>query len=133
MTTTKQQDRANFALKKLEEFSEDKSNIVVKKELSSFIVGMPTMILANGLGQSLAYLFSKYKKTERQQTLKIIIEYICENYKSDFGEYKATSEASFNFLKRLQNIDQLKYVKIQEDVLKMLEWLKRYARAFEEK
>ena len=61
---TKQQKRAKFALNELK----DKvSKNEVDSKLATFIVGMPNMILSNGIGQSMAFLMAKAKsKPERK-------------------------------------------------------------------
>ena len=120
---TKQQQRAEFALKSLEEFK----GSGVKKEYSQFIVGMPNMILSNGLGQSLAFLKAKSSKKERAFVFKVLKDYLQKEYYSDF---EGVSD-DFEFLGKINSISQSTYIKMQEEVLKMLEWLKRYARAFE--
>lgn len=121
---TKQQKRAEFALKSLDEFKSSG----VPKDHATFIVGMPNMILSNGLGQSLAFLKAKSAKKEREFVFKVLKKYICGEFNSDFP----SQADDFSFLKKLNEIDQAKYIQIQEEVLRMLEWLKRYARAFQE-
>lgn len=120
---TKQQKRAEFALKSLGEFKQQG----VPSSHATFIVGMPNMILSNGLGQSLAFLKAKSSKKEREFVFNVLKKYICEEFNSDFP----SQNDDFSFLKKLNEIDQAKYIKIQEEVLRMLEWLKRYARAFQ--
>lgn len=120
---TKQQERAQFALRALDAYKKDG----VPKEYAQFIVGMPTMILSNGLGQSLAFLKVKSSKKERSFVFKVLKEYLQKEYKSEF----ANTPDDFTFLEKINSISQSTYIEIQEEVLKMLEWLKRYARAFE--
>ena len=55
---TVQQQRAAFALNEISKIAE-KNKGKISAELASFIVGMPTMILANGIGQTFAFLLSK--------------------------------------------------------------------------
>ena len=130
MIQTKQQKRAKFALNELNE--KVKSNSVDSK-LSTFIVGMPNMILSNGLGQSLAFLMAKAKdKPERKFVFYTIKKYLCQNYNGTFGSFKSDDmQNNYEFLKKFNDISQGDYLKMQEEVLRMLEWLKRYARAFE--
>lgn len=120
---TKQQKRAEFALKALEIYKDG-----VKEEYANFIVGMPNMILSNGLGQSLAFLKAKISKKERQFVFSVLKKYLQKEYKSTFGGV----DDDFSFLEKLNEVSQNDYIKMQEEVLRMLEWLKRYARAFEE-
>ena len=129
MVKTKQQKRAEFALETLKQIS---PNLKIDKKLSTFIVGMPTMILSNGLGQTMAYLMAKKDKEDRKETFYIINKYLCATRENIFGKYNRSPEGAFNCLMKFTEINQKEYVEIQEDVLRMLEWLKRYARAFSE-
>ncbi len=117
---TKQQERAQFALKNLK----DKE---MSKDLANFIVGTPTMLLSNGLGQTMAFLMAKKKKDDKFVfVFEVIKDYMCKSYK-EFPPSLDDKEFMMKFL----NIDFYKQIDMQNDVLKMLEWLKRYARAFE--
>lgn len=120
---TKQQKRAEFALNALNEFK----ITGLPSETATFIVGMPNMILSNGLGQSLAFLKAKSSKKERNFVFNVLKKYLCEEYSSEFSK----EPDDYSFLKKLNELDQAQYIKMQEEVLRMLEWLKRYARAFE--
>ena len=125
---TKQQKRAEFALESLQD-KVKRDN--VEKKLATFIVGMPNMILSNGLGQSLAFLKAK-GKDEHKFVFCVIKKYLCENYEDVFGKPAQDNfQDDFNFLKKFTEISQGKYIKMQDETLRMLEWLKRYARAFE--
>lgn len=120
---TKQQKRAEFALKALDEFKING----VPSDTATFIVGMPNMILSNGLGQSLAFLKAKSSKIERNFVFNVLKKYLCKEYSSVFQK----EIDDYSFLKKLNELDQAQYIKMQEEVLHMLEWLKRYARAFD--
>ena len=54
---TKEQERAAFALKQITNIF----GIPVAKDDANFVVGVPTMILTNGLGQTMAFLLAKGK------------------------------------------------------------------------
>ena len=54
-----QQERAKFAIEQLEKIS---INQVIDKDTATFIVGMPNMILSNGIGQTMAFLLAKNDK-----------------------------------------------------------------------
>lgn len=127
---TKQQKRAAFALAELKDKVEKQQ---VDSKLATFIVGMPNMILSNGIGQSMAFLMAKAKKKpEREFVFYTIKKYLCQNYKDTFGDFKKDDmQNDYDFLKKFNEVSQDKYIKIQDEVLRMLEWLKRYARAFE--
>ena len=120
---TKQQKRAEFALRELRQYKTGG----VPSGHATFIVGMPNMILSNGLGQTLAFLKAKSSKKERDFVFKVLKKYI----QREFSTFSSADD-DFSFLEKLNSISQSEYIKIQEEVLRMLEWLKRYARAFEE-
>ncbi|HAZ96755.1 type III-B CRISPR module-associated protein Cmr5 [uncultured Treponema sp.] len=120
---TKQQKRAEFALKSLDKYKDSG----VPSTYATFIVGMPNMILSNGLGQSLAFLKAKSSKKEREFVFGILKSYLQKEFSSSFVNVKD----DFAFLSKINSISQNEYIKMQEEVLRMLEWLKRYARAFE--
>lgn len=130
---TKQQKRAAFALKKIRSFiaPEDK-NLKMKPEefhdLANFIVGVPNMILSNGLGQTLAFLLTK--KDKQKKTFSIIKEWI---QSSENSSIKISGNTDMEFLMEFSEIDQKKYIDVQNEILRLMEWLKRYARAFDEK
>lgn len=114
---TMQQKRAKFALEALK-------NEEISKDLANFIVGTPTMLLSNGLGQTMAFLMAKMDKKERKFVFDVIKEYLCKNYEDYF-----TSQDDKEFMMQFHNIDFYKQIEMQNEILKMLEWLKRYARA----
>ena len=114
---TMQQKRAKFALEALK-------NEEISKDLANFIVGTPTMLLSNGLGQTMAFLMAKMDKKERKFVFDVIKEYLCKNYEDYF-----TSQDDKEFMMQFHNIDFYKQIEMQNEILKMPEWLKRYARA----
>ena len=52
---TKEQQRSAFALEHINDFGAQG----VSKEYANFIVGVPTMILTNGIAQTMAFLLAK--------------------------------------------------------------------------
>jgi len=127
---SKEQKRSDFALTQLKRTFLEDGNSTIKKELANFIVGTPTMILQNGFGQTMAFLISKCKgKTEKTDkhffTFRTIARW------SESVNEKVPSEKS-GFFEAVSKLEQTDYLKLQEEALKMLQWLKRYARAFQE-
>lgn len=125
---TKQQKRASFVLNQLNNSFSPNGTVTVDSKTATFIVGTPNMVLSNGLGQTMAFLMAKMKdKPERKFVFETIKKYLEENYKNTF-----TPQAdNFVFIQKFSTISSGDYIKIQDEVLRMLEWLKRYARAFE--
>ena len=127
---SKEQKRSDFALEQLKNTFSNGGNLTIKKELANFIVGAPTMILQNGFGQTMAFLLSKCKgKTDKKDkhffTFRTIARW------SERVNEKVPSEKSA-FFEAVSSLEQADYLKLQEEALKMLQWLKRYARAFQE-
>jgi CRISPR-associated protein Cmr5 len=116
---TKQQERAKFALEQIIKLGNP-----VPSESANFIVGTPTMILTNGLGQSLAFLLSKGIDKKEGKVFNIIKEWLIK-------EQFVTVSDNLEFLRKFNSLDQAGYLKAQHETLKLLEWLKRYARAFQ--
>lgn len=124
---TKQQKRAEFALKSVQKIM-DKNNQCVPEKLATKIVGMPNMILSNGFGQTLAFLLSK--KGNETETEEEIIFHILKNWFQTDSSLAANAMTEMAFLESIIALPCNKYIEAQNEALRMLEWLKRYARAF---
>ena len=118
-----QQERAKFAIEQLEKIS---SNQVIDKDTATFIVGTPNMILSNGIGQTMAFLLAKTDKEKK--VYRILKNWICKKY-ANLG---FTDKSDMDFIKTFCTLKQDKYLEIQRESLRLCEWLKRYARAFQE-
>lgn len=123
---TKQQKRAAFALKQVKNFKDTQGNDKEFHELANFIVGVPNMILSNGLGQTLAFLLTK--KDKQKKTFSVIKDWL-EDSNNPFFTAKANTE--MDFLTKFTTLDQKTYLSMQDETLRLVEWLKRYARAFD--
>ncbi len=127
---SKEQKRSDFALEQLKNTFSNGGNLTIKKELANFIVGAPTMILQNGFGQTMAFLLSKCKgKTDINDKHYFTFRTIARWSERING--KVPTEKS-GFFEAVSKLEQTDYLKLQEEALKMLQWLKRYARAFQE-
>ena len=127
---SKEQKRSDFALKQLKDTFSNDGDLTIKKDIANFIVGAPTMILQNGFGQTMAFLLSKCKgKTEKKD--KHFFTFTTIAMWSERINEKVPSERS-GFFEAVSKLEQTDYLKLQEEALKMLQWLKRYARAFQE-
>ncbi len=126
---SKEQQRAEFALARIQEAMTSGSGRV-PEDFANFIVGTPTMILQNGLGQTMAFLLSKCKGREDVAdkhffTFRAIARW-CERENSQI------QSRPMDFLQAVTQLHQGQYLTLQEEALKMLQWLKRYAKAFQE-
>lgn len=117
---TKEQKRSAFALVQVEKVF----GIPVDKETANFVVGVPTMVLANGLGQTLAFLLSK-QKDQHTKTFSVVRKWLEQEVTSLKGR------TDLEFLQSFAALDQAVYLQAQQETLALLQWLKRYVRAFE--
>ncbi len=126
MATTKEQQRSGFALEKIEKVFGGQTD----KDTANFIVGLPTMILQNGFGQTLAFLFSKWNGKNDQKHMKYKK---CADIMLDWANKNSAGlgDELMGALTRISKMDAHVYLKIQQETLAMLGWLKRYARAFQ--
>lgn len=120
---TKEQERSAFALKELSTFFGEK----IDEKDANFLVGLPTMILQNGFGQTLAFLYSKAKGNDKDKHYKaaqVILKWADMN----------NAHLGIDPKKALTSISTMEapaYMQLQQETLLMLNWLKRYARAFQ--
>ena len=124
---TKQQKRAAFALDEIVKYKDSSKNKAEFHDFANFIVGMPNMILSNGLAQTLAFLLTK--KDKQKKAFDIIKNWIQTPNNASFG---IKGDTDIAFLKAFSMIDQKTYIDVQNETLRLVEWLKRYARAFDE-
>ncbi len=120
--------RAQYALTKVDEIKKNCKGLN-NKNYKSFVAGCPTMILQNGLGQALAFWAAKSKlKAEKKEGQ--ILEVIRGWFRELENQLKLESEDCKDFIKKLMDEKQNKFVFFQKETLLMLEWYKRYANAF---
>lgn len=121
---SRQQQRADFALARIDE-NYPKG---VPKDDASFLAGAPAQILQNGLGQSLAFWAAKGGSDGKHDTK--------DKYTFTFDtvtlwlnpERKRNRKEIFADLNKM---DLHTYCKQQHEALELLQWLKRYGKAFE--
>jgi len=88
-----------------------------RKDFSQFCKSFPTMVLKNGLGQSLAFIKSKNdKKYDNMYTT--LNDWLIE--------MKLVKEDTF---REIHTMDSRKYMQIQAESIRFLEWIKRYENA----
>ncbi len=135
---TKAQERAKFAYEKVKEALE----ILGKgsaKEFSSFVSGLPAMILQNGLGHTLCFLLAKaadqnkgrYKKKDKEAKHWLAFEALAEWLKErNFLSYDP--EQPTKIVDEITGKNALDYLALQEEALRFLEWFKVMSKMFVE-
>ena len=111
---TLSQRRADKALELLEKIPEKGKN---RKEFSQFCKSFPTMILQNGLGQAIAFIKSKKEKPDDKY------DRMYNTLNSWLKELELIKEDA---LREINTMDAQKYLEIQMESIKFLEWIKRY-------
>jgi len=114
---TKEQKRSVFALEQLDQqFGKQ-----IDEESANFIMGVPTMILMNGLGQTLAFLLSK-KDSDKHNNVYCILRNWLQKQQGDLA-----SQSDLEFLTKFSSLEQNQYLTAQHEALALLQWVKRYA------
>ena len=118
------QERAEYALKEV------LKNTEIDK-LKSFSAGAPTVILQNGFGQAMAFWLSKSNdKNDKYDKYKFIFDSTKKWLtKKDFIKSENNTDDK-EFILKLSEISQEKYLAAQKEALLFLEWVKRYTSAF---
>jgi len=125
---SKEQKRSDFVLNALSRLEESQA---IDKEFANFIVGTPTMILENGFAQTMAFLLSKCSDNQKRTSANK--QYFTFQTVAGWS-HEINPDIPIDpraFFTAVSNLDQRDYLTVQEEALKMLQWLKRYARAFQ--
>jgi len=108
---TVEQERAKHALDAVQDWAEkDKSD---QKELKSYVVGMPAMILMSGFGQTCAF-YKSNKKENHELVLDALQNWLAKGDLMSFITQSSTQS----------------YQLAQAESLAYLNWLKKFARAY---
>ena len=115
---TIQQQRAKFALKKVQE-NIDRG--VKQKEFQSYASSLPAMIHMNGLGQTAA--FFKSKDDEEHQALYQLLSDWLTQEKQPYAKYD-------DLLSGITKADMQHYQLAQIESQALMNWVKKFAKAF---
>ena len=125
---TRDQERAAFVLAAIEQTYPHG----IPKEHANYFAGLPSMILENGLGQTMVFLLSKGRTERRDNKYRfsytILRKYLFPN--PNFNE-EDTPLHDVAMLENLNNKPMQEYFEAQREAIALATWLKRYARALE--
>lgn len=131
LITKLERGRAEFAYKcvkeALEKFIDDKKK---KKEYRSYSRKIPQMILSNGLGQTLAFVYSK---REEENAYDLIYKHLTDYLKSNSTARIRMPENLDELIEWVISLDSYNYRYVTEEVLALLNWLKKFAEGMIEK
>lgn len=94
------------------------------KNYRSYVKKIPTMILSNGLGQTLAFIKSK---SEKGNAYNLIYEQLTEYMRSPYTTRMQMPEDKKELIDWVISCDSEKYRYITQEILAFLNWLKRFA------
>jgi CRISPR-associated protein Cmr5 len=94
------------------------------KNYRSYVKKIPTMILSNGLGQTLAFIKAKSKK---EKAYDLIYKQLTEYMKSDHTARIKMPQEKNELLEWVISCDSSTYRYITQEILAFLNWLKRFA------
>lgn len=127
------QVRSKFALSEVLGYMKEKEKI--DKETRNFVIGTPSVILQNGLGQALAFWASKVKSDSDNEhdRYRFILDAITA-WLIEIEVFKANNNDQKNYKQLIidisEKLSQKDYLIAQKEVIFFLEWMKRYANAF---
>lgn len=116
------QERAEFALKKIENTAAGPVNVQV--EVRRYLNGLPALIRMNGLGQALAFYRMQGKGSSHELIYLMVSEWLCAA--SSKGR---TFTQDADVLAAITKSDMFAYMAAQNEALALLEWLKKFALA----
>jgi CRISPR-associated protein Cmr5 len=123
--TKLEKGRAEFAYRCVEEaietFKEDSKK---QKEYKSYTRKIPTMILSNGLGQTLAFIKAK---SEKGNAYDLIYKQLTEYMKSDHTARIKMPQEKNELIEWVISCNSSTYRYITQEILAFLNWLKRFA------
>lgn len=115
---TLQQQRAKYALEQVTAASRELSP-EERKEFKSYAAGFPAMIQMNGLGQAAAFYFSQ------RDTYRRLYDVLSGWLKMDGQPY-----ANMDLLSGITQGDMRSYRIAHAESLLLLDWVKRFAKAY---
>lgn len=130
------QQRAAFALQKIQGFSDpprNRNNEGKQEKMSTHLHKTPIRILSNGLGQALAFLLSDngseigVKRKESGQLYDWLCEWLCGN--ADENQPCRVYPAG-DLIAQLMAGDRRDYLRAQEETLLLFDWLAKFADAY---
>lgn len=113
--------RAAFAFEKVARFV--KHNREKSKEYKAYVKRLPSIIQVNGLGQALAFYYSK--DSTHRQIYQDIAEWIEEDMSTLLQKFKKDNETD-EFIEVLVKMSSAEYRFVTMEVLALLNWMRRF-------
>ena len=123
---TLEQERSNYAFECISKIKGKN----FEKDASSLIAKLGTLILTNGLGNTLAFLFSK-AKDHHLETIAIISNWLykLEGRKEEIKKDNVQQKIEQIMKKFVLDVDVEKYMYYTDETLRLINWLRRFSDA----
>ncbi|WP_353686778.1 type III-B CRISPR module-associated protein Cmr5 [Thermodesulfovibrio sp. 3462-1] len=123
--TKLEKGRAEFAYRCVEEAKQTfQGESKKQKEYKSYVKKIPSMVLSNGLGQTLAFVKAKSKK---ENAYDLIYKQLTEYMKSNHTTRISMQQSEADLVKWVISCNSQDYRYITQEILAFLQWLKRFA------
>lgn len=132
MSRTREQHRAQYALKFVKDYAEDQVS-ENKAKMHTHTQKAPIQILQNGLGQMLAFLLAdnEGKKDDKKKSSGTLYahleEWLCGDPQPD---YPCRVYLRKGLIEELVAGDRNQYTQAQQEALALFTWLKKFAAAW---
>jgi len=123
LITKLEKGRAEFAYNCVKE-ALGKLDDKKRKEYRSYTRKIPQMILTNGLGQTLAFIYSK---KDKGNAYDLIYKQLTDYLKSDSTTRINIPETATELVEWVISLPSSEYRYVTEEILAFLRWLKRFA------
>jgi CRISPR-associated protein Cmr5 len=114
---TVEQQRAQFALGRVQDV---KGRQQIARAYRQEVMGLPAMILVNGLGQTLAFLKAKCEGSRKQNEHEAVYRHLNDWVRTQLG-------LAGDLLEEVTRMDAGQYRLARAEALAVLGWLKRFA------
>jgi len=123
---TLEQERSSYAFECISKIKGEN----FEKDASSLIAKLGTLILTNGLGNTLAFLFSK-AKDHHLETIAIISNWLykLEGRKEEIKKDNVQQKIDQIMKKFVLDVDVEKYMYYTDETLRLINWLRRFSDA----
>jgi len=123
---TLEQERSNYAFECISKIKGKN----FEKDASSLIAKLGTLILTNGLGNTLAFLFSK-AKDHHLETIAIISNWLyeLEGRKEEIKKDNVQQKIGQIMRDFVLDVDVEKYMYYTDETLRLINWLRRFSDA----
>ncbi len=125
MTQTLEQKRAQFALTEIERLN----NAPFQKECRAYLSNLPAMVRMNGLGQTMAFCLMKSKEKNSLGYAYNAIYNIIEKWFQNENKMILKNVTPGQLMHAITRADMLTYRQAEIELLQLLDWLKKFARA----